>query len=151
MRVVSVENRQKLCSVSEEFIRRLEIAGREALKLIAERGWALGTIPNEVSVALLDDVMIAEVHDKFMADPTPTDVITFPYGESGEVLISVETAETQRKDYTMDWEGEVTLYLIHGMLHLCGHEDGEDEGRETMNRLQIALLSDVYSPQGNDN
>ena len=146
MRVVSVENRQKLCSVSEEFIRRLEIAGREALKLIAERGWALGTIPNEVSVALLDDVMIAEVHDKFMADPTPTDVITFPYGESGEVLISVETAETQRKDYTMDWEGEVTLYLIHGMLHLCGHEDGEDEGRETMNRLQIALLSDVYSP-----
>lgn len=151
MRVVSVENRQELCSISEELIKRLEKAGREALMLIAERGLALGTIPNEVSVALLDDTMIAEVHGEFMADPTPTDVITFPYGESGEVLISVETAETQRKDYTMDWEGEVTLYLIHGILHLCGHEDGDEKGRETMNQLQTALLSDVYSPQGNDN
>jgi ssRNA-specific RNase YbeY (16S rRNA maturation enzyme) len=116
---VSVENCQSALPIPEEFVGRLEQMGVAALRLIDQRGLVLTTLPSEVTVSLVDDVMIAEVHGQYMDDPTPTDVITFPYGESGEILISVETAEAQRGEYEASWEEEVALYLVHGILHLC--------------------------------
>jgi probable rRNA maturation factor len=141
---VSVENRQDALSVSAGLISSLEKAGVAALLLIKARGIALGQVPEEVAVALVDDVMIAEVHGQYMDDPTPTDVITFPYGESGELLISVETAELQRKDYGTLWENEIALYLVHGILHLCGYEDTDEVGRARMDELQSGLLKEVF-------
>jgi len=143
---VSVENCQSALPVSEEFVGRLAQMGVAALRLIDQRGLVLTTLPSEVTVSLVDDVMIAEVHGQYMDDPTPTDVITFPYGESGEILISVETAEAQRGEYEASWEEEVALYLVHGILHLCGYEDTNGEGQARMNRLQNSLVKEVFPP-----
>ncbi|MDE0827082.1 MAG: rRNA maturation RNase YbeY [Akkermansiaceae bacterium] len=140
---MAVENRQTALPVSNDLLAQLESAGLASLKLIGQRKLALTVIPREVSVSLLDDVMIGEVHGQYMDDPSPTDVITFPYGESGEVLISVETAAEHAKEYAVGWEREVTLYLVHGILHLCGYEDADEEGRQRMGELQEALLEDV--------
>ena len=142
-RAVVVENRQEKRSVSESFMKELEEVGGIVLGLIHERSLALTEVPETVEVSLLDDVMIGEVHGQYMDDPSPTDVITFPYDGTGEILISVETADLQAKEFGMTWEREMTLYLVHGILHLCGYEDTDEEGRERMNVLQTSLLEEV--------
>lgn len=145
---VTVLNRQSAMPVPEGLLGDLARTGREALRLIDSRGWAHGKIPVKATVLLVDDVMIAEVHGQYMDDPTPTDVITFPYGNEGDILISVETAEAQRGDYGNTWEEEVALYLLHGLLHLCGHDDREDAERARMASLQARLLREVFRPGG---
>ena len=145
---VRVVNRQEVMPVEPRLLEALAGAGTRALELIASRGLARGDVPGEAVISLVDDVMIAEVHGQYMDDPTPTDVITFPYGETGDILISVETAERQRGDYENSWEQELALYLVHGLLHLCGHDDREEGERRRMDELQSTLVKEVFSTGG---
>lgn len=143
--VLVVENCQEVLPIPEGLMPDLVLIGSGVLRLIEQRDLSLVVVPNEVSVSLLDDVMIGEVHGQYMDDPTPTDVITFPYGESGEILISVETAARQAEEYGVGWKREVALYLVHGILHLCGYEDTNEEGRKRMGELQEELLEEVLN------
>ena len=59
----------------------------------------------------------------------PTDVITFRHGE---IVISVETAERQAKEYSTSFDRELRLYFVHGLLHLVGLEDKTDQGFKRM-------------------
>lgn len=145
---VTVLNRQEALPVSPGLLAALTRAGEQALGLVAARGWARGEVPAEVTVLLVDDVMIAEVHGQYMGDPTPTDVISFPYGREGDILISVETAAVQRRDYGNSLEEELALYLVHGLLHLCGHDDREETDREQMEDLQFTLVKEVFGASG---
>jgi len=95
----------------------------------------------EVEVSFLTDEAIAKVHAGFLKDPTPTDVITFAHGE---ILISTETAIRQAADHGQAPEREVALYLIHGLLHLNGHEDESEDGFAMMKQLQEAILNQVW-------
>ncbi len=103
---------------------------------------------DEVEVSLLDDAAIARVHDEFMDDPTPTDVITFQHGE---ILISVETAIRCAAEHGHPAEREALLYLIHGLLHLNGHDDLSEPAREIMHRTQESLLATVWPLPGAEN
>jgi probable rRNA maturation factor len=94
----------------------------------------------------VDDAEIARVHEEFLGDPSPTDVITFPYSSvegpiEGELVVSVETAlrEAERRD-TNPFD-EVALYVIHGILHLCGHRDDTAAGGRRMWRRQSEILA----------
>lgn len=82
-----------------------------------------------IEVALVDDETIARVHGEFMDDPTPTDVITFDHGE---IVIGVETGARQAAEHEETLERELLRYMVHGLLHLAGHEDEEDAARERM-------------------
>lgn len=137
-------NRQVVRAVSHDLLERLARAGEAAQALILARYLQRVNPPEAVSVALLDDREIARVHGHFLNDPGPTDVITFPYGSSGEILISVETAARQALEYGGSWERELALYLVHGLLHLSGYDDRDEEGRRTMEELQEAVLSAVW-------
>ena len=95
---------------------------------------------DEVEISLVDDTTIADVHMRFMDVPGATDVITFDHGE---IHISVETAHSQACEFANDFERELMLYVVHGLLHLAGHEDASDEGRATMDELQQKLLNEV--------
>ena len=90
-----------------------------------------------IEISLLPDSSMAEVHAKFLSDPTPTDVITF---EHGELLIGIEVAQCQAKEYEQDFLKEVALYGIHGMLHLSGYDDQMIADFKRMKARQEELL-----------
>ena len=93
-----------------------------------------------IEFSFVDDAVISKVHADFLDDPTPTDVITFQHGE---ILISTETAARQGADHGQPLQQELTLYAIHGLLHLHGHEDHTPKGAATMKQLQESILQEV--------
>ncbi len=98
----------------------------------------------ELSIALVDDESIAQVHADFMDDPTPTDVITFPADESmesaGEIIVSVDHALSRSEELGEPFSRELSLYLIHGWLHLAGYDDRNETDRAEMRKAeQLAL------------
>ena len=90
-----------------------------------------------VEISIIDDKQIAKVHGEFMDDPSPTDVITFDYGE---ILVSAETAFSNSEEMQVSLENEVLLYIIHGMLHLGGYLDGSRAEFKEMKSLQEMIL-----------
>ncbi len=126
----------------------------EPFLLLLRKGWGqvaellqnlgLGEIGalSTLEISLLDDAEMARIHGEFLADATPTDVITF---EHGELLIGVETAERQAKEFGTSQAREIALYGIHGMLHLAGYDDQEISAAQKMAHRQFELLK-VYFP-----
>ena len=92
---------------------------------------------DSVEISIIDDKQIAKVHGEFMNDPSPTDVITFDYGE---ILVSAETALSNSEEMQVSLENEVLLYIIHGMLHLGGYLDGSRAEFKEMKSLQEMIL-----------
>ncbi len=86
-----------------------------------------GCPAGELSLALLTDRALAKLHADFLEDPSTTDVITFEgetdFGIAGEICVSVDTALTYAKQHGRDFSEELTLYLVHGWLHLAGYDD----------------------------
>jgi len=102
----------------------------------------------ELSIAFVNDTAIARVHADFMADPTPTDVITFPadaaMDSAGEIIVSVDHAISRAEELGVPFSRELSLYLIHGWLHLAGYDDRSETDRRRMRRAEedaLALLS----------
>jgi len=124
-----------------EQIKGYEELGVRILKEVERRGLQRCPLPRGVEVSLIDDEAIGQVHGVFMDDPTPTDVITFPYGEYGEILISVETARRQGLEFGRSLERETALYLVHGILHLAGYTDKTLPEQEEMGEIQEELLT----------
>ncbi|HEY8931810.1 MAG TPA: rRNA maturation RNase YbeY [Rariglobus sp.] len=88
----------------------------------------LGGCPDgELSLAFMTDAKLAKLHDDFLDDPTTTDVITFEgqpeFGVAGEVCVSADTAAAYAKEHQRDFSEELTLYVVHGWLHLAGYDD----------------------------
>lgn len=102
----------------------------------------------EIEVSLISDEAIAAVHGDFMDDPTPTDVITFPHGE---ILLSVETAERVGAEHGHPAEREALLYVIHGLLHLNGHDDLSEPARAMMHAEQERILAVVWPWRDGEN
>ena len=92
---------------------------------------------NSIEISIIDDKQIAKVHGEFMNDPSPTDVITFDYGE---ILISAETALSNSEEMQVSLENEILLYIIHGMLHLGGYLDGSNAEFKEMESHQEMIL-----------
>lgn len=92
---------------------------------------------DSVEISIIDDKQIAKVHGEFMNDPSPTDVITFDYGE---ILVSAETALSNSEELQVSLENEILLYIIHGMLHLGGYLDGSRADFKEMKSLQEMIL-----------
>ena len=94
----------------------------------------------ELSLVFLTDPALAKIHGDFMGDPTATDVITFEgdatAGLAGEICVSAETAwryvgarlarahgRARGTPLQQSFAAELTLYLVHGWLHLAGYDD----------------------------
>ncbi len=106
--------------------------------------WRLAA--GEISVAFLTDAALARLHGDFMDDPTTTDVITFPaaaagHDQAGEVCISVDTARNYAAQHDHVFTEELTLYLVHGYLHLCGYDDRTPVTRKQMRGAERQALA----------
>ena len=96
-----------------------------------------------VSLLLTDDAEIAQIHDDFLEDATPTDVISFALDGAAELVVSVETASRCARERGHAVREEVALYVVHGLLHLCGHDDKGVRARARMRAAERAVLSSL--------
>jgi rRNA maturation RNase YbeY len=123
--------------------RGLPRVDRRRLRSLAKQ--LLGEIDREgaeLSIALVDDEAIAELNVRYREREGPTDVLSFsleegPHAERrgallGDVVVSLETAERQARRARRRLDDEVLRLLIHGTLHLVGHDHEEDEEARRM-------------------
>lgn len=109
------------------------------------RAWDLFDGPPE---AHLDIVWMGGAeHDRLHAtaldDPTPTDVITFPYGDPdlfGEIVVNLDMAARQAEERGIPMAEEVALYVVHGALHLLGLDDATERQRIAMRAAETKVL-----------
>jgi probable rRNA maturation factor len=137
---VTVTNRQRVIPVKlpalQDFARR---ALSKYLKLPGRKPNALRHLA-EVSVIVISDRRMAELHRRFLQEPGPTDVITFQHGE---IFVSTETARRQARAFRTSLEHELHLYIAHGLLHLRGYDDKTPAGAAEMKRLQESVVKKV--------
>lgn len=98
----------------------------------------------ELSLVFLTDPALAQLHADFMDDPSPTDVITFEgdpaAGLAGEVCVSADTARAYAREHGHDFATELTLYLVHGWLHLVGYDDLQPAKKRRMRAAEARAL-----------
>jgi probable rRNA maturation factor len=134
---VSVANRQERLELPPAWL-------RDITRTVLE---GEGVSRAKIGVALMTDDAIHEVNRRFLRHDEPTDVITFPMSNPGaktleaEILISTDTAAAVAAEKRHSAQDEVALYLIHGLLHLCGFDDHEDSDRLAMRGLEAKYLS----------
>lgn len=99
----------------------------------------------ELSFAFVNKEEIARIHADFMDDPTVTDVITFPgdpeFEQAGEVCVCPYVAQDYAARENLSFSDELSLYLIHGYLHLCGFDDIDEEDRAQMRQAEQQALA----------
>ena len=111
-----------------------------------------------LSVAVVDDPFIADLHERFSGIPGATDVLAFPLGDDGhshgssgpppllgEVVVSVDTAAREARERGLTTERELLLYVMHGTLHLLGYDDHDPQERTRMHSRQEQLLEAFMS------
>jgi probable rRNA maturation factor len=101
----------------------------------------------DLTVVLTHDAQIHQLNQQFLGIDAPTDVLSFPAGEVdpdtnrpylGDVIISVERARAQSLTHPL--EDELRLLVVHGVLHLLGHDNAEQAEKETMWDIQRQIL-----------
>lgn len=136
---IKIHNRNKKFKLNELFLKRIAF---EVLDIVKGRG--IG----ELEIVFLSDKAIKPLNKKYMGENSPTDVLSFnldadEFGKKGffgEIFISTDTALTNSKFYGTRLENEITLYVIHGILHLFGYEDYTKKDRVEMSKKQDKVL-----------
>lgn len=120
-------------------------------KLLTHSIKELGLHPDcELTLAFIDDVEMAQLHEKWMELPGTTDVMSFPMDELkpndpapgilGDIVISPVVARTQAERAGHSFEHEVKILAAHGLLHLLGYDHQEPEHERVMFALQEDLV-----------
>jgi probable rRNA maturation factor len=106
----------------------------------------------KVTLAFVDNPHIHRLNKQFLQHDEPTDVLTFPYTEpgakslEGEVVIGYEVAQEYAADRGHDLNLELTLYVIHACLHLCGYDDTDDDCVVEIRAKERAYLAQLGLP-----
>ncbi|MCE5267885.1 MAG: rRNA maturation RNase YbeY, partial [Planctomycetaceae bacterium] len=116
---------------------------RRAIKAVLRDA---GIAEAKISLAVVDDPTIAKLHEEFLDDADPTDVLSFVLEQSpqcleGEVVASADTATSNAPQYGATPEDELLRYLVHGTLHLVGHDDATPRARAAMRKLEAKYLT----------
>lgn len=108
-------------------------------------GPASRTFPGELSLVFLTDRALAALHGDFLDDPSTTDVITFEgdaaHGIGGEICVSADTAAAYAAEHGREFAEELTLYVVHGWLHLAGHDDLVPARKRIMRRAEARAMA----------
>jgi len=148
---------------------------KEAIhRVLAEEGIASAVI----SLAIVSDAEIHRVNREFLGHDYPTDVISFLLDPApqevtdaeslnevvqpatsddslaadslaGELIVSLETAQREAVSHGWSLRAELLLYVVHGLLHMCGYDDLTDETRPVMRAREREILAHwEYCPTG---
>ncbi len=109
----------------------------------------------ELSILLVDETTMADYHERFMDLPGPTDVMSFPMDELrapeedeeppmgllGDIVLCPQVTARQAPDNGRSVDGEAEYLLIHGLLHLLGHDHAEPEEKAVMFGLNDRIIA----------
>jgi probable rRNA maturation factor len=133
----------------------LDLARTAAAQLVREAGRP----DAEISLLFVDDAAIRALNRDWRGQDKPTDVLSWPQQAAqqpdsdqepgrpldtedtlGDVVISLDTADQQARARGWTLEEEVALLLVHGILHLLGHEDETEAGARAMRHVERRIL-----------
>ena len=109
----------------------------------------------ELSILLVDEATMSAYHEKFMDEPGPTDVLSFPMDEMrapeadeepplgllGDIVLCPTVTAAQAADSNRTPEEEADYLLIHGLLHLLGHDHAEPAQKKVMFDLNDKIIA----------
>lgn len=142
---IHVSNRQKTLKISKQKVKKIVTA---VIAFESQRC-------DEVAVHFVSVKEICELHQTFFNDPSQTDCISLPLDDAsethyrvlGEIFVCAETAVQYANSHQSDSYTELTLYIIHGLLHLMGYDDIKTKDRvemraaEKKHMLNLKVLS----------
>lgn len=126
----------------------------------------------ELSVLLVDSATMTDLHQRWLGEPGPTDVLAFPMDELrppppgtdrsasepgplpgllGDVVLCPEVAAEQARRANQPVEVELDMLCAHGILHLLGYDHAEPDERAAMFGLQDRLLGSWRAAQAAEN
>ncbi len=102
----------------------------------------------ELALLFVDEESMAVLNEEHMGHPGPTDVLSFPIdgpgagadGLLGDVVICPTVARRNAPDHAGTYEDELALLVVHGILHVLGHDHAEDDEGATMRAAEVAHL-----------
>ena len=106
----------------------------------------------DLSIVLTDDARLRQLNREYLNIDAPTDVLSFPASESdpetgtpylGDILISIPRAREQAGAAGHALESEVQLLVVHGVLHLLGHDHAKANEKKKMWKAQAAILKEL--------
>lgn len=138
-RNLSISNTQKTIAISPHSV-------DQVVQFFLENNGLQG---KEMAVHFVGKQRITSLHTQFFDDPTPTDCITFPCDDPnspichllGEIFICPQTAQEFVKKHGGNLYEEMTLYLIHGFLHLLGFDDIDPQDQKIMRAEEKKWMS----------
>lgn len=109
----------------------------------------------ELSILLVDEQTMSDYHERFMDLPGPTDVLSFPMDELrapeegeeppvgllGDIVLCPAVTERQAAENGREPRAEAEYLLIHGLLHLLGHDHAEPEEKAVMFGLNDQIIA----------
>lgn len=94
-----------------------------------------------------NDRFLRKMNKQFLNHDYNTDIITFPQSLpdskliSGEMYISIERVRDYAKSHSISFKVELHRVMVHGLLHLCGHDDHSEKDQQKMRALEDRCLS----------
>ncbi len=110
------------------------------------------SLDHDLSIVLTDNAHLHELNLNYLGVDSPTDVLSFPSAETdpetgaryiGDILISIPRAQSQAEDVGHPLESEVQLLVVHGVLHLLGHDHAEPDDKTRMWQAQAEILESL--------
>ena len=104
----------------------------------------------EFSITLLGDQEMAELNARYLGRNAPTDVLAFSMGTNelplGDVYVCMDQASHQAREYKISLNEELVRLVVHGVLHVLGHDhpEGSDRFTSPMFKLQERLVCRVF-------
>ena len=145
--MIYIERKQDFSDVA-----LLERAARLTLdtSIPVSEGFDFALASADMTIVLTDDEQLHELNREYLGVDSPTDVLSFPAAESdpetgttylGDILISIPRATQQAQAAGHSVEDEVQLLVVHGTLHLLGHDHATAAEKARMWQAQAEVLS----------
>lgn len=113
---------------------------------------AHGAAAAEVEIQFIDEPAMCALHEQFLRDPSPTDIITFDLGMTPEqrrlasLCICPAVAQRHARRFKTTLPRELDRLIIHGVLHLLGYDDHEPAQRRRMRARENDILAQLANP-----
>jgi len=147
LKKITIHNIHPLCRIKKKGIEKL-----------ISRVLRLEGISLPVDVIFVDDDFMKKINRKFTKRRKTTDVLSFgmkegknmgvDYPSLGDIYVSLDQAKRQAQEYRISFKEETSRLVIHGLLHLLGHDHKSKKEAKTMKEKEEAYLKGSASPKG---
>ncbi|MFW0862142.1 MAG: rRNA maturation RNase YbeY [Candidatus Komeilibacteria bacterium] len=93
----------------------------------------------DISVIFVTEAKIKQLNKLYRKKDKITDVLSFFYGNEGEIFICLKQARRQAKENNVSIESELVKLTIHGLAHIAGHDHEKEEDYIKMNKVEIEI------------